>query len=159
MEKILNLIVGIKMLFTNPLGALQNLWQKVIDLKDQIVKAGVLGVLIFAASYFFTWWAGAVISFFYVAFKKEITGKEAFGVGMSAGLLVWAAYAGFLNSSNDGIMAARIGEMVSKGFLSSANIFHVTGLIGGLICGMGALTGCFAREFLYDTRMKFGWKW
>jgi hypothetical protein len=31
--------------------------------------------------------------------------------------------------------------------------------MGGLIAAMGAVTGVYARELVYDTRLKFGWKW
>jgi hypothetical protein len=160
-QSILNTIAFIKKIFTNPLGAVKDIWQKLIDLKNTILNAGVLGVLIFIASYFVAWWAGAIVAFFYVAFKKEIAPKEAFGIGMTAGLVVWTAYAGYLDVMNDGLIAKRIGGLVSVGSikLSSSNILQITSLIGGLLCAMGGLTGAYAREFLYDTRIKFGLKW
>ncbi len=127
-------------------------------IKNTLVQAGLLGVLIFAVSYFTTWWAGAVVAFLYAAFKKDMTAGQAFAAGTSAGLLVWSFYAGFLNYANAGVMAARIGEMVSKGFLTSANMLQITGVIGGLVCGLGAMTGATARDLLYDTRLKFGAK-
>ena len=143
----------------NPAETLKNIWQKIIDLKSQILKAGVLGISIFAASYFFTWWAGAIVAFLYTAFKKEMTAKEAFAVGASAGAIAWAAHAGILNAANGGLLAGKISTLLSKGFLSSTNLIEITGLIGGLLCGFGAMTGVYLREFLYDTRLKFGWKW
>ena len=144
---------------TNPVETLKNLWQKIIELKSQILKAGVLAISVFAASYFFIWWAGAVVAFLYTAFKKEMTAKEAFLVGTSAGAIAWATYAGILNAANGGLLAGKISTMLSKGALSNANLIEITGLFGGLLCGFSAMTGAYLREFLYDTRLKFGWKW
>ena len=158
-EKIKNIILAPVKMVLNPLETLKNIWQKIIDLKSQILKAGVLAISVFAASCFFTWWAGAVVAFLYTAFKKEMTAKEAFAVGTSAGLIAWATYAGILNAANSGLLASKISIALSKGALSNANLIEITGLIGGLLCGFGAMTGVYLREFLYDTRLKFGWKW
>ncbi len=158
-NKVLAPFIGLYNVVTNPLQTLKNAWQKLVELKGEILKAGVLGVAIFGASYFFVWWAGAIVSFLYAAFKKDMTAKEAFTVGTSAGAIAWATYAGFLNFQNEGILAGKISVLLSKGALSSANILQITGVIGGLLCGLGAMSGTYLREFLYDTRLKFGWKW
>jgi uncharacterized membrane protein len=158
-NKIINTIKTIKNLITDPLGTIKLLWQKIIDLKNQILKAGVLGALILIVSYFTIWWAGAVVAFLYVAFTKEMTPKEAFAIGTTAGITVWAGYAGWLHAANDGILAAKISELISKGAIDGSNILQITGILGGFICGMAAMTGAYAREWLYDTRIRFGWKW
>jgi hypothetical protein len=158
-NKVLAPFIGIYNMVTNPLQTVQNGWQKLVDLRGEILKAGILGVAIFAASYFFVWWAGAVVSFLYAAFKKDMTAKEAFAVGTSAGAIAWATYAGILNSANGGLLAGKMSVLLSKGVLSSANILQITGVMGGLLCGLGAVSGNYLREFLYDTRLKFGLKW
>ena len=152
------ILAPVKMVMS-PVETLKNIWQKIIELKSQILKAGVLAISVFAASYFFAWWAGAVVAFLYTAFKKEMTAKEAFAVGISAGAIAWATYAGILNAANSGLLAGKISIALSKGALSNANLIEITGLIGGLLCGFGAMTGAYLREFLYDTRLKFGLKW
>ena len=158
-DKIKNTILAPIKMVMSPLETLKNLWQKVTELKSQILKAGVLAISVFVASYFFIWWAGAVVAFLYTAFKKEMTAKEAFWVGTSAGAIAWATYAGILNAANSGLLAGKVSVLLSKGAVSGANLLQITGVIGGLLCGMGAMTGVYLREFLYDTRLKFGWKW
>ena len=158
-DKIKNTILAPIKMVLSPVETAKNLWQKIIDLRGEILKAGILGVAIFAASYFFIWWAGAIVAFLYAAFKKDMTATEAFTVGTSAGAIAWATYAGILNAGNSGLLAGKVSVLLSKGAVSGANLLQITGVIGGLLCGMGAMTGVYLREFLYDTRLKFGWKW
>jgi hypothetical protein len=158
-NKVLAPFINLYNMVTNPVQTLKNGWQRLIELRGEILKAGILGIAIFAASYFFVWWAGAIVSFLYAAFKKDMTAKEAFAVGASAGAIAWATYAGIINSANEGLLATKISVLLSKGTLSSAHILQITGAIGGLLCGLGAASGHYLREFLYDTRLKFGWKW
>ena len=100
--------------------------------------------------------------FFYAAFQKELSAKSAFGIGLTTGILLWSVYAGYLNAANSGFLATKIGDLFAKGIpntITSTHLIELTALIGGLLGAMGATTGVFARELIYDTRLKFGWKW
>jgi hypothetical protein len=126
-----------------------------------VMKGWPLAIVGFIVSYFFAWWGIAVVTFFYAAFKKELEATTAFGICLAAGVLLWSLYATYLNLSNDGLIGSRIGTMLTKGVgnISNLKLIELTGLIGGLIAAMGGVTGVYAREMVYDTRLKFGWKW
>lgn len=135
----------------------------IIGTVKAIISGGPLVILGFLVSYFTSWWAIAVIAFFFTAFQKDLTPKAAFGICMAAGVVVWSAYATYLNAMNDGLIGTRIGSMLTgnqdKFNISATNLIQATGLMGGLLAAMGGMTGALARDFFYDTRLKFGWKW
>lgn len=104
-----------------------------------------LGLL---AGYTIAWWTIAPIAFLVTAFKKEVTPLHGFTASFAAGFFLWYTYAGFLNFANQGIMAGRIGSMLAGGnsAVPTALILSATGLIGGLIAGLGGLSGVYGRQ-------------
>lgn len=68
---------------------------------------------------------------------------KSFLAGFLAGFFLWGAYAWFLNDLNDGILAARIGQLF--GGLSAAVMVLVTAAFAGMFGGLGALTGAVGR--------------
>jgi hypothetical protein len=146
----------------NPAALLTTAKEGAISLYQAVLKAGPIAIVAFIISYFFTWWGILVVMFFYAAFQKELSAKNAFGIGMTTGILLWSVYAGYLNTANSGFLATKVGDLFAKGIpntITPAYLIQGTALIGGLLGAMGAATGVFARELIYDTRLKFGWKW
>jgi len=63
--------------------------------------------------------------------------------GFVAGFLLWATTALILDVPNEGILSSRIGALFVG--LSRWNILLLTGILGGLLAGLGCLTGRLAR--------------
>ena len=63
--------------------------------------------------------------------------------GFIGGFLLWVVAAFWLDAPNGGILSARIGNLFMG--LSRWHILLLTGLLGGLLAGLGCLTGCWAR--------------
>ena len=96
------------------------------------------------------WWflaVGAGLSGFF--FKNRPLGH--FGTGFGAGSLLWGSLAAWLNSQNGGMLATKIGQLFQG--LSVAQLIWATGALGGLIAGMGALTGCLLRA-IFEKKKK-----
>lgn len=132
-----------------------------ISIYQAVIKAGPLAAVAFIFSYVFHWTAIAAVMFFYAAFKKDWQLKPALGIGLTTGILLWGLFAFILNMLNDGLIASRIGALLAGGVgaVTNAQLIEITALIGGLLGALGAASGVFAREFLYDMRLKFDWKW
>ena len=67
--------------------------------------------------------------------------------GMLAGSTLWGMYAGWLNSANAGILATKMGGLFPVK-VTSANFIQITTLMGGLLGGLGAMTGSLLRGLL-----------
>ncbi len=70
---------------------------------------------------------------------------QAFSTGFLGGFLLWAGYAGYLHFINEGILGDRMAKLfgLSEGWL----LVIVTGLLGGLLAGLGCWTGQALRDF------------
>lgn len=74
--------------------------------------------------------------------------------GFVGGFLLWALAALLSDLPNAGILSSRIGVLFMG--LSRWNILLVTGLLGGLLGGLGCLTGRWAAvAFQGRTRSRF----
>lgn len=144
----------------SPMNILMGIKDALIGLVKAVINGGPLALLGFIASYFTTWWAIAIVGFFYAAFQKNLSAKQAFASGTAAGTALWTVYATWLSMSNNHSLAIKIGSMLTGGIggLSPVELITITGLMGGLVTALGCLAGVYAREFLYDSRLKFGWK-
>lgn len=103
-------------------------------------------ILGFAAHQFFQWWsiiivAGLVGLFF--NYKNSLSSWMAGFVGVA---LLWGFYAAFLNYGNLGLLANSIGDLF--GGISGNQLICLTGLIGGIAGGFGAMTGTLGRKLI-----------
>ena len=104
-----------------------------------IIIVGVLGHQIFP------WWIIALVSALLAAgFRQK--GGVSFLAGFLAAALLWGGYATYLNHLNEGLMADRMGELF--GGMSGFLLVLTTGLFGGILGGLGALTGSLGRQLL-----------
>ncbi|MFT5167636.1 MAG: hypothetical protein ACI8P3_002874 [Saprospiraceae bacterium] len=92
---------------------------------------------------FLPWWSIVVVAFIVGIFTKD-SGIRAFAIGFLGVALLWGIYAAFINSQNDSILANRMGELL--GGMGAGSLVLVTALIGGLVGGLGALTGNLGRK-------------
>lgn len=104
-----------------------------------IILTALLG---YAATLYFAWWSFAVTSLI-VAIAIHQKPAKAFAAGFAALALLWGIHAIIINSTNDGILAQRVANILG---VSSLALIFLTAIIGGLISGLAALTGSFARS-------------
>lgn len=97
---------------------------------------------------FLPWWSMAVTSFLVGIWLYESPIKS-FLYGTIAMALLWSVYAMMLSSGNGGIMNAAIAKMLG-GKISGTQLIYATGLIGGLVSGMAAMTGSFLKQILLN---------
>ncbi len=99
--------------------------------------------LSFAACLYLPWWSIAIAAFLIAALIPQRPGR-AFLTGFIALLLLWGGLSFWLSSRNDHILAHKISLIVLK-MDNPYLLILATGVIGGLVAGMAALTGSFLR--------------
>ena len=115
------------------------------------MKSFLLSVLLtaiasFLLQMFLPWWIIAVVSFAGAYFIKQ-NSLLAFLSAFISIFLLWIGYAYLLSSANDNILVAKVADLMkalTKG--STTTLYIITGLIGGLVSGFGALTGSLASK-------------
>ena len=90
------------------------------------------------------WWAIAPLAAIFVWLLPPKSMLGAFAAGFLAGMSLWWVNAYLLNLANDGIFAAKIGEIFQG--RNSSTLLYATALMGGLLGGFGALTGYWAKD-------------
>ena len=100
--------------------------------------------LSFGACLYFPWWSIAIVAFLIAALIPQHPGKS-FLTGFIALFLLWGGLSFWLSSRNDHILAHKISLIVLK-MDNPYLLIACTGLIGGLVAGMAALTGSFLRS-------------
>ena len=95
------------------------------------------------------WWAVAPVAALAVLLFPIGAGR-AFAIGTSAGTLLWWLSAFWLNIANAGQFAGRIGLLFQG--ISVVQLIVLTAFIGGLLGGLGALTGAYARAALIPQK-------
>jgi hypothetical protein len=97
----------------------------------------------FIAHQFLPFWATAAVAGLVGLLFRYENSSASFAAGLAAGTLLWSSYAGFLNSANLSALSGMMGELFKT---NGAYLVYVTGLAGGLLGGLGAMTGTLARK-------------
>ena len=103
----------------------------------------IIVILTIIAQMYLPWYVVVLIAAI-VAYISKVGPGKSFLVGFLAIALVWGLYACILSAANDGILAGKIGQLF--GGLSASLLILITAGVGGLVGGMGALTGSLARR-------------
>jgi hypothetical protein len=107
----------------------------------------------FLLTMFLPWWS-VVISAFLISFFIKIKGWKAFLAGFIGMIGLWGGYAAFMDIQNGAILSNKVAELFQ---LSDSNaLIYITGLIGGLLGGFGALTGCYFRAIVMPDKKRYG---
>ncbi len=106
-----------------------------------LVLTALLG---FAASLFFPWWIIAVAAFI-VALAIHQNAFASFLAAFLGLFLLWAIQSAYIDAQNEHLLSAKVASILPLGG-SYIAVIIVTAFIGGLVAGMGALTGSFARK-------------
>jgi hypothetical protein len=95
------------------------------------------------------WWAIAPFSAVAAFFLAQTAGS-AYAVAFSAGTLLWYGTAMFYNVPNAGLLATKVGQVFQG--LKSWQLLTVTGMLGGVLAGFGALTGFYFRTLFVSSK-------
>ncbi len=109
-----------------------------------IISTLLTALLSFVLALYLPWWSIAVGAFI-VALAIHQVGWKAFLSGFVALFLLWCVHAWLINSANEGILAAKVSQLILRAD-SPVLLVLITGLIGGLVAGFAALTGSLARK-------------
>lgn len=99
---------------------------------------------------FLPWWSLVVVAFAGGALLPLRTGAQSLGAGFLAGFLLWGLYAFYLNSLNEGLLAARIGTLL--GGIPAGFLPWLSGIFAGIFAGLGALTGRLGRTLYQPAK-------
>lgn len=81
-----------------------------------------------------------------------LSAGKSLGISFLSGALLWYVNAFILDDANAGILSAKIGLLFQG--LKSWQLLLVTGFLGGILAGLGALTGRFARDVFVGSKPK-----
>ncbi len=106
----------------------------------------LIGLLSFAACLFLPWWVIAITGFV-VAFAIPQKAGFAFLAGFIALFVLWAGLSFYISAANNHLLAHKISVL----FIKADNpilLIMLTGIIGGLVAGLGSLTGRLFRKVI-----------
>ncbi len=104
----------------------------------------VILILSFICSYFLPWWMAAVIAFLVALLMRKKTSKP-FLAGFGAIFICWTILALLKSIPNNNMLANEVVQL----FPLPHNwlwVLFVTALIGGLVGGMGAMSGSLLKK-------------
>ena len=96
-------------------------------------------IVCFVLQSFLPWWTLA-IGAFAVAYFSENKSYLSFAAGFLGVAILWLGMAYYIDSSTHSILTEKVNKLLPL------NSFVLTGLIGGLIGGLSALTGALAKS-------------
>ena len=102
------------------------------------------GLLALVAGLWLPWWSIAIASLLIGLLIPQRAGR-AFLAGFLGIFLLWAIYAFIKDSRNDGLLSAKIAEVLPLGG-NSFLLILVTAFVGGIVGGFGGMTGSFLRS-------------
>jgi hypothetical protein len=106
-------------------------------------------IVALVAQFFLPWWVIAPLCFGLAAGVGGVPGRapgsRAFGAGFAGIGLGWLLVAAWLNVRSAGILSHRVAQLLPLGGSGWALVL-VTALIGGLVGGVAALAGGWARQ-------------
>jgi len=114
----------------------------------------LIAALVLASQYFLHWhiWAVAAISYIVAA----LFGKTAWGVFFSAFFavfLIWSGMAFWQDIQNDQLLSGRIAQMLAIPAIGEW-FFVVTGVLGGIVASLAALSGYYLKRIFIKTLPK-----
>lgn len=106
----------------------------------------IVFILSLLSSYFLPWWAAAIISFLAAMFIGK-TSRQSFWSGFGAVFTLWVILALLKSIPNDNILASRVIQLFPLPH-QWILLLLITALIGGLVCGLAALSGLLTKNAL-----------
>jgi hypothetical protein len=109
-----------------------------------LVSVLITALLAFALGLYLPWWTIAMSAFIVSILILQSPGRS-FLSGFLGIFILWALLSWLANTSNDGVLAARVALILPLGGSVFMLIF-VTAIVGALVGGFGALTGSLLRK-------------
>ena len=100
-------------------------------------------VLSFISGLFLPWWFIAVVALLVAVLVHQHAGK-AFLSGFIGAMILWVFLAWWIDIKNNGVLSKKIAQVLPLGG-SAFLLILVTGIIGGLVAGLGAMSGSYLR--------------
>ncbi|HRD59063.1 MAG TPA: hypothetical protein PK504_13530 [Ferruginibacter sp.] len=104
----------------------------------------LIALLSFAACLYLPWWSIAIVAFLVTVLINQKP-LPSFLAGFIAVFILWTILAAVISSANEHALVQKFSMLILKSNTSSLLII-LTGFIGGLVAGLGALTGSFMRK-------------
>lgn len=114
-----------------------------------LIKIILIAVMAFAFQLNAAWWSVAVAGFL-ISFIVSSNGISSFLSGFLGVGFLWFVMALYHDGSGNALLTARVADIFS--LPNTGLLMLITSIIGGLVGGLGALTGSFARELVMPTR-------
>ena len=109
-----------------------------------IVSIILIAFLSFALGLYLPWWSIAIGAFVVIALIHQPP-ASAFLTGFLAIFLLWFLMAFIIDLNNEHILSKKLAVLLPLGG-SSFLLILITALLGGLVAGMGALTGSYLKK-------------
>ena len=100
-------------------------------------------LLAFISGLFLPWWGIAITSLLVALLVHQKAGK-AFLAGMLGVFLLWVGLAWWIDMKNNGVLSKKIAVVLPLGG-NALLLILLTGIVGGLVAGMAAMSGSFLR--------------
>ena len=100
-------------------------------------------LLAFVSGLFLPWWGIAITSLLVALLVHQKAGK-AFLAGMLGVFILWAGLAWWIDMKNNGVLSKKVAAVLPLGG-NTIFLIVLTGIIGGLVAGMAAISGSFLR--------------
>jgi hypothetical protein len=113
-------------------------------MKNFIILILLIAVASGILQLFLPWWVISIICFVsaYLVPQKSL---QAFLAGFAGIFLLWVAVAFNISHANNNLLAHKVAELLPLGGHTSL-LLLVTGIVGGLVAAMSALSGSLARK-------------
>jgi hypothetical protein len=92
---------------------------------------------------FFYWWGIAIVALLVAVIIHQTAGK-AFLSGFFGVFILWAGLAWWADMKNNGVLSKKIASVLPLGG-NAILLILVTGVVGGLVAGMAAMSGSYLR--------------
>jgi len=106
-----------------------------------IITTLLIALLSFCSGLFLPWWGFALVALAVSALIPQRP-TVAFISGFLALFLLWGGLAWFLDAANNSILSGKVARILPLGG-SSVLLILVTALVGALVGGGAALSGCY----------------
>jgi hypothetical protein len=106
----------------------------------QTILTAALG---FVAHLYFPFWVIAPVAGLIGLLFRYENSAASYAAGFVSCSLLWGGYATYLDTANTGLLSLKMGELFHVG---GSYLGYLTGLVGGVLGGFGAMTGTLLRK-------------
>jgi hypothetical protein len=110
-----------------------------------VTAALLIALLTFGLGLYFPWWTAALAGGL-VAIILNLHPLSSFLAGFSGVFLLWGSLAYLRSAANEHVLAHRMSAFILKND-SPLTLILISALIGGLVAGLGALSGSLLRHW------------